>query len=262
MVATRHCSFSLTAASPARRLCALKMKLAITLAMSLAAAVLAQETKPAAETKAPAPLDATALKERVSYFLGTDVGRSFSEGKLEIKIDTFMEGLKDTLEKGKPKFTQAELEVAMHQFESEMQAKQMNVAREAGATNATEGEKFLVENGKRKGVTTTESGLQYEVLKTGDGPKPKATDTVTVHYHGTLISGKVFDSSKDRGEPASFPVNGVIPGWVEALQLMPLGSKWKLFIPSKLAYAERGAGRDIGPNTALIFEVELLKIGQ
>jgi FKBP-type peptidyl-prolyl cis-trans isomerase len=238
------------------------MKLAFTLAMSLATAALAQETKPAAETKAPVPLDATTLKDRVSYFYGGDVARSFRDNGVEINYESFLQGLKDTLEKGNPKFTQAELEGAMNQFAQAMMTKQQKVAGEAAASNAAAGEKFLTENGKRKEVTTTESGLQYEVMKKGDGPKPKAADTVTVHYHGTLIDGKVFDSSVQRGEPASFPVNGVIPGWVEALQLMPVGSKWKLFIPSKLAYAERGAGRDIGPNSTLIFEVELIKIGQ
>ena len=123
-----------------------------------------------------------------------------------------------------------------------------------------EGQVFLEKNGAREEVTTTASGLQYEVLKAGDGPSPAETDEVTVHYHGTLINGKVFDSSVERGQPASFPVNRVIAGWVEALQLMKVGDKWKLFIPSDLAYGPRGAGNDIGPNATLIFEVELLGI--
>ncbi|WP_319592274.1 FKBP-type peptidyl-prolyl cis-trans isomerase [uncultured Draconibacterium sp.] len=131
--------------------------------------------------------------------------------------------------------------------------------REAQA-NLEEGNKFLEENGKREGVVTTESNLQYEVLTEGTGEKPGATDRVRVHYHGTLIDGTVFDSSVDRGEPAVFGVNQVIPGWTEALQLMPVGSKWKVYIPSDLAYGPRGAGGDIGPNSALIFEVELLEI--
>ncbi len=123
-----------------------------------------------------------------------------------------------------------------------------------------EGEKFLAENAKKQGVFTTASGLQYEVIKMGDGPKPKATDKVKTHYHGTLINGKVFDSSVERGEPISFPLANVIPGWTEALQLMPVGSKFRLFIPYQLAYGERGAGADIKPYSALIFEVELLGI--
>ncbi len=126
--------------------------------------------------------------------------------------------------------------------------------------NLEEGNAYLEKNKAREGVTTTESGLQYEVIKEGTGPKPVATDQVRVHYHGTLINGKVFDSSVDRGEPVVFGVNQVIPGWTEALELMPVGSKWKIYLPSKLAYGERGAGADIGPNSALIFEVELLEI--
>lgn len=126
--------------------------------------------------------------------------------------------------------------------------------------NLEEGNAFLEKNKAREGVVTTDSGLQYEILKEGDGPKPKATDKVKVNYHGTLIDGTVFDSSVDRGEPVTFAVNQVIPGWTEALQLMPVGSKWKLYIPANLAYGERGAGKDIGPNETLIFEVELLGI--
>ncbi len=130
---------------------------------------------------------------------------------------------------------------------------------EAGKAAET-GKKFLDENSKKSGVKTTASGLQYEILKEGKGPKPAATDTVVVHYHGTTVEGKVFDSSVNRGKPATFPVNQVIPGWTEALQLMPVGSKWKLVIPSALGYGERGAGADIKPNSVLVFEVELLEI--
>jgi FKBP-type peptidyl-prolyl cis-trans isomerase len=224
----------------------------------------AQEAKPAAAAPAaaaPAPLDPAALMERVSYFIGSDVARNLQEQSVDIKVESLIEGLKNTLEKGPAKYTQQELGTAMNQFTQVMIAKQQKEAAEAGGANKAEGEKFIAANGQRKEVTTTKSGLQYEVLKKGTGKIPAATDTVTVHYHGTLVNGKVFDSSVDRGEPASFPVNGVIPGWVEALQLMPVGSKWKLAIPSSLAYGERGAGKDIGPNSALIFEVELLSIG-
>ncbi len=126
--------------------------------------------------------------------------------------------------------------------------------------NIEQGKAFLAENGKKEGVVTLPSGLQYQILTEGNGPKPKATDTVKTHYHGTLISGEVFDSSVQRGQPATFPVNGVIQGWVEALQLMPVGSKWKLFVPYQLAYGERGAGGSIGPCTTLIFDVELISI--
>jgi FKBP-type peptidyl-prolyl cis-trans isomerase len=182
-----------------------------------------------------------------------------------IKIDLveLAAGIKDAIEGGKPKFSQEELGAAMQAFETEMQAKaQAMQAEEAKKFEAAkaEGEKFLAENKKREGVTTTASGLQYEVITKADGAKPAATDQVKVHYHGTLVDGKVFDSSRDRGEPVTFPVQGVIKGWVEALQLMPVGSKWKLFIPSDLAYGKQGAGADIGPDSALIFEVELLEI--
>jgi FKBP-type peptidyl-prolyl cis-trans isomerase len=136
----------------------------------------------------------------------------------------------------------------------------MKAQQEEGAKASEAGKKFLADNGKRAGVQTTASGLQYEILKEGNGPKPLATDTVVVHYHGTTIEGKVFDSSVDRKQPAKFPVNQVIPGWTEALQLMPVGSKWKLVIPSEIAYGERGAGAEIKPNSVLVFEVELLEI--
>lgn len=242
-----------------------KHLLNLTVSLALAAFASAQEAKPTAEKadkekKPPAALDEKALHDRVSYFYGADVARSFRDNGVDVDLDVFVQGLKDTLEKKQSKYSQEELESAMNQFAQVMMAKQQKDAAEAGTKNATDGEKFLAENGKRKEVTTTASGLQYEVLKAGDGPKPGPTDTVSVHYHGTLVSGKVFDSSVERGEPVSFPVNGVIPGWTEALQLMPVGSKWKLFIPSKLAYGERGAGRDIGPNSTLVFTVDLLKI--
>jgi len=136
----------------------------------------------------------------------------------------------------------------------------MDIQKVEGEKNLKAGEEFLAANKSKSGVVTLPDGLQYEILKAGTGPKPKAEDEVKCHYHGTTIDGKVFDSSVDRGEPATFPVNGVIPGWTEALQLMPVGSKWKLYIPAALAYGERGAGADIKPNSTLIFEVELLEI--
>ena len=141
-----------------------------------------------------------------------------------------------------------------------MMAKQQEMAKKLGEKNKAEGEAFLAENKKKEGVITLPSGLQYKVIKAGTGKKPKATDTVTVHYQGTLIDGKEFDSSYRRGQPVTFPVNGVIPGWTEALQLMEEGAKWQIFIPSSLAYGDRGAGRDIGPHATLIFEIELVSI--
>ena len=235
--------------------------------LAIAAAASAQEAKPAdakpaAEAPAPAKLDPVMLKDRVSYFYGSDVGKSLRDNKVEVNPDTLIQGIKDTLEDKKPgKYTEKELEEAMTQFAQAMMAKQQQASAAAAVANVEEGKKFLEANGKKEGVKTTESGLQYEVLKKADGAKPTANDTVTVHYEGKLISGKVFDSSVARKEPATFPLNGVIPGWTEGVQLMNVGSKFKFTIPAKLAYGERGAGPDIGPNSTLIFEVELLSIG-
>jgi FKBP-type peptidyl-prolyl cis-trans isomerase FklB len=148
----------------------------------------------------------------------------------------------------------------MAAFQKEMMAKQQELAKRLGEKNKKEGEAFLSENRKKEGIKALPSGLQYKVVKAGTGKKPKSTDTVTTHYRGTLIDGTEFDSSYRRGQPASFPVSGVIPGWTEALQLMEEGAKWQLFIPPNLAYGERGAGSQIGPNATLIFEIELISI--
>jgi FKBP-type peptidyl-prolyl cis-trans isomerase FklB len=192
--------------------------------------------------------------EKLSYSLGANVGASLkAQGITDLDLEIFMEALNDQVIIGDLKMSQQEMDEFLQDFFGKKQAEQ---AEKAGA----EGQQFLAENAKKNGVTVTDSGLQYEVMKEGIGEMPKATDNVTTHYHGTLISGQVFDSSVERGEPATFPVNGVIPGWVEALQLMPVGSKWKLFVPSDLAYGDRGAGQQIGPHTALIFEVELIGI--
>lgn len=192
--------------------------------------------------------------EKLSYSLGANVGASLkAQGITDLDLEIFMEALNDQVIIGDLKMSQQEMDEFLQDFFGKKQAEQ---AEKAGA----EGQQFLAENAKKDGVTVTDSGLQYEVMKEGIGEMPKATDNVTTHYHGTLISGQVFDSSVERGEPAKFPVNGVIPGWVEALQLMPVGSKWKLFVPSDLAYGDRGAGAQIAPHTALIFEVELIGI--
>ena len=171
-----------------------------------------------------------------------------------------VKGMKDALAGSKPLLTETELRECMIAFQKDLQAKKAEKAQETGDKNKKAGEKFLAENKKKEGVKTTASGLQYKVLKAGAGKTPKATDTVTTHYKGTLIDGKVFDSSYDRNEPTSFPVGKVIKGWTEALQLMPVGSKWQLFIPSNLAYGEDGAGDDIGPHETLIFEIELISV--
>lgn len=198
-------------------------------------------------------------KLRASYAIGVDIGKSLSRQGLELDPKALAAGLGDALG-GKPALNDEELRDALMALQKEFAAKREAKQAAAGAENLKKGETFLAENGKKEGVKSTASGLQYKVQKAGAGKTPKATDTVKVHYHGTLIDGTVFDSSVDRGEPVSFPVNGVIPGWVEALQLMKVGDKWTVYIPSKLAYGERGAGEKIGPNSALIFDVELLEI--
>ena len=241
------------------------------LALALVSSIRAQDTK-LTETKEVKPatdVPDPALKDKISCFIGTQIGRDFQRNGIELNLETFVQAIKDVQDKKQPKYSEAELEAAMQQFQASMMAKQQaEMAKQqaemaaAAPKNAEEGEKFLAENGKRDGVTTTASGLQYEVLKKADGPKPTAADTVTVHYKGTLLNGKEFDSSYSRNEPTSFPLGGVIPGWTEGLQLMNVGSKFKFFIPSKLAYGERGAGADIGPNSTLVFEVELISIGE
>ncbi len=198
-------------------------------------------------------------RERVSYSLGLNIGNNLKGQSIDIDPDVFSRGIKDALTGSKPMLTEQEIQTTIKSFEKEMRTKQASRMKEVGEKKNKEGEIFLAKNGKKEGVTTLPSGLQYEVIKEGDGKAPKSTDTVSVHYRGTLINGNEFDSSIKRGQPASFQVGGVIKGWTEALQLMKTGAKWKLIIPSDLAYGERGS-RSIGPNETLIFEVELLAI--
>ncbi len=199
-------------------------------------------------------------KDKISYAIGMDIGKNLKKQPVELNPETISQGLWDAMNDGKTLMTEQEYMETMTSFRNELNQKQTAQMKEAGDKNKKEGEKFLADNKNKEGVLTTASGLQYKVITKGTGASPKATDTVSVHYKGTLIDGKEFDSSYRRGQPASFPVNGVIKGWTEALQLMKTGSKWQLFIPSDLAYGERGAGRDIGPNSTLLFDVELLSI--
>jgi len=192
-------------------------------------------------------------KDKVSYSIGMNIGFNLSRQKVDINPDLLAAGIKDAIA-GKPQLTQDQVKDVMAQFEKDMEQKQ----KQAGEKNKTEGAKFLEENKKKSGVKTTASGLEYKPIKEGTGPQPKATDMVTVNYRGTLIDGTEFDSSYKRGQPATFPVNGVIKGWTEALQLMKVGSKYQLWIPSNLAYGERSITPEIGPNATLIFEVELM----
>ncbi len=199
-------------------------------------------------------------KDKVSYSIGLQFGQRLSTLKDDINITQIIMGLKDGQSGAEPQLTDAEMTKVMTAFQEEMQAKQQTQAIMAAAINAEAATAFLAENKTKEGVITLDSGLQYKVISKGTGPSPQATDTVSVHYRGTLLDGTEFDSSYKRNEPAAFPVNRVIAGWTEALQLMKVGSKWQLFIPADLAYGERGSGRMIGPNAMLIFDVELLEI--
>jgi FKBP-type peptidyl-prolyl cis-trans isomerase FklB len=199
-------------------------------------------------------------KEKVSYSIGLDIGNTLKRQMIDVNADLLNRGLKDGLTGTKPLMTEEETKETMAAFQKDMLAKQAAVKKEQGEKNVAEGKKFLEENKKKEGMKTTASGLQYKVLKEGTGATPKETDTVKVNYRGTTINGNEFDSSYKRGEPASFPVNRVIKGWTEGLQLMKVGSKYQFFVPADLAYGERGAGADIGPNATLIFDVELLDV--
>ncbi|MDE6084863.1 MAG: FKBP-type peptidyl-prolyl cis-trans isomerase [Muribaculaceae bacterium] len=199
--------------------------------------------------------------DQLSYALGLSMGNNFkSSGIQSINVQDFADGVAAVYDGLAPKMSYDEAKAVIQQYFSELEAKQHAEAQKMAEVNQKAGEEFLAENGKRVEVKTTPSGLQYEVLTEGDGPMPTAQDQVEVHYVGKLIDGTVFDSSVDRGMPATFGVTQVIPGWVEALQLMKAGSKWRLFIPSQLAYGPSGAGNVIGPNSTLIFDVELLKV--
>ncbi len=222
-----------------------------------------QETETAEESAEPAPAFAS-RKEKFSYALGMNIGTNL-EGQLkkqsvEVDWDLVAQGLKESTSGGKTRLTEDEAKAVLTEVQTEIQKQQQAKAKEAGEKNKTEGEAFLAANKDKEGVVTLRSGLQYKVLKAGDGPKPAAADSVKCNYRGTLLNGTEFDSSYKRGQPATFGVSQVIKGWTEALQLMPVGSKWQLFIPSSLAYGERGAGGEIGPNSTLIFEVELISI--
>lgn len=199
-------------------------------------------------------------KEKLSYAIGMNIGESMKKDSLDIDATILSRAIKDALTGSKLAMTDAEAKTVMDSFRAEMMKKQQAKAAEAGDANKLAGQKFLAANKSKEGVVTLPDGLQYKVIKEGTGPKPTASDTVVTNYRGALIDGTEFDSSYKRGEPATFPVGQVIKGWTEALQLMPVGSKWQLFIPSELAYGERSPGAQIGPNSTLIFDIELLSI--
>lgn len=200
--------------------------------------------------------------EKLSYALGLDIGASLKRLETDIDLPSLVAGVQDTLDGREPLLTPQQVAEVKEEFFKKMREEGAQKARDLVEKNRKEGEAFLAENKEKEGVVTTASGLQYVVLTEGEGPRPKATDQVHVHYRGMLLDGTEFDSSYKRGQPVTFPVTGVIAGWTEALQLMRVGAKYRLFIPSNLGYGERGAGQRIGPNATLIFEVELLGIEQ
>ena len=234
------------------------------------------KTQPAAPPKSPqgtapkaprapaarvqTPLTLKTPKEKASYAMGMNFGAGLRKQSIDIDPAILARGLRDAFSNGKTLLTEDEARAILTQLQSDLRKKQQDLAQQAGDANKKEGIAFLAANKTKDGIVTLPSGLQYKVLQAGAGPKPAPTDTVVCNYRGTLLDTTEFDSSYKRGQPATFPVNGVIKGWTEALQLMPVGSKWQLFIPSELAYGERGAGGQIGPNATLIFEVELLSI--
>ncbi|MGH6962218.1 MAG: FKBP-type peptidyl-prolyl cis-trans isomerase [Dongiaceae bacterium] len=198
--------------------------------------------------------------QKFGYAIGVDIGKSLAPVKDDVDIDALIAGLEETLAGKEPRLDDEAREKIKTEVSRKLQEKQMQERTAKAAAAKTAGETFLAENGKREGVKTTASGLQYEIVTEGTGASPKATDKVTVHYKGTLIDGTEFDSSYSRGQPVTFPLGNVIPGWTEGLQLVKAGGKAKLYIPSSLAYGERGAGAKIGPNEALVFEIELVAI--
>jgi FKBP-type peptidyl-prolyl cis-trans isomerase len=213
-----------------------------------------------AETARAAKEQLKSPAEKLSYALGLEIGTSLRKMPGEIDLAAFIRAVEDGFEGKTPLLTQQQALEIKKEFGRKVQEERTRKRKELAEKNQKEEEAFLAENKKKKGVVTTESGLQYMALHEGDGPKPKATDRVKVHYRGTLIDGTEFDSSYKRGEPATFSLKGVVAGWTEALQLMKVGSKYRLFVPSKLAYGKRGRGSRIGPNATLIFELELLEI--
>jgi FKBP-type peptidyl-prolyl cis-trans isomerase len=202
----------------------------------------------------------TTPEARLSYGIAYSFGQNMATNGVPLNVDAFQMGLSDAVTGAEPRLSQEEMAAEMQGYQEKAQAEQQAAQAAMGEANIAASAAFLAENGAREGVVTTDSGLQYEVVTEGSGPTPGAEDTVEVHYRGTLVDGTEFDSSYSRGEPVTFGVGQVIPGWTEALQLMPTGSKWKLAIPSDLAYGAGGAGAVIGPNAALVFEVELIAI--
>lgn len=230
-------------------------------------ALLFAAAEASAQDAAPAAPSLKSLKERVSYLVGMNIGRQLKNDSMEVDHDLVIRGLKDALAGSKSLLSDDEADATFREFQKQMMAKEAEKAlatnpemKAAAEKNSAEGAKFLAENGKKEGVVTLPSGLQYKVIKAGNGATPKATDTVQTHYRGRLLDGTVFDSSYERGQPASFGVTQVIAGWTEALQKMKAGDKWELYIPADLAYGLRGSPPAIGPNSTLVFDIELIAV--
>ena len=213
-----------------------------------------------AQETAAKKVELTTTQEKLGYAIGLQIGSQLAATKDAMHTESLILGIKDALENKPPRLTNEEMQAAKMAFQKEVQARAQKEMAQLGEKNMVQGQNFLAENKAKEGVVTLPSGLQYKVLKAGTGATPTANDTVVTHYTGKLINGQVFDSSVQRGEPATFPVGGVIAGWTEALQKMKVGGKWELTIPSNLAYGERGAGQMIAPNSVLVFEIELLEI--
>ena len=211
-----------------------------------------------AAADSPSPFKDT--KEKASYSIGVSIGQNFKNQGADLNLEIVLQGMKDAVEGKKTLMTDQEIQETMMSFSTQMRAKAQEKQKEAGEKNRKEGEAFLAENKKKDGVKITPSGLQYKVITVSSGPKPTTNDTVVTHYRGTLIDGTEFDSSAKHGGPATFPVNSVIKGWVEALQLMKPGAKFQIFVPANLAYGEQARSAEIGPNSTLIFELELVSI--
>jgi FKBP-type peptidyl-prolyl cis-trans isomerase len=230
-----------------------------------AKATAAPPAKAPAAAPAQAPAPASGLKtqkEKVSYAIGMEMGKGVKAQGLDVDPAILAQGLRDAISGAKPQMTEDELKTVITSLQQEMRQKQMQMQEAAAAENKTKGDAFLAENAKKNGVVVLPDGLQYKILTAGQGKKPTESDTVMCNYKGTFVDGTEFDSSTQAGKPVPFDVKNVIPGFKEVLQMMPVGSKWQVFVPSNLAYAERGAGNVIGPNATLIFEIELVSIDE
>lgn len=233
----------------------MKQKLLLIMVVSVALAACGSDRQ------AGDDVDLDSEAKRISYGMGVGLGKRAQQDNIDMDVNAFAAGMRDALEDRPLQMSQEDIVQEMQAYQQKKLAEQQAAYEALAEANLAAGEAFLSKNSQKKGVVTLDSGLQYKIIEEGDGPKPTATDTVEVHYVGTLVDGTVFDSSRERGEPVSFPLTAVIPGWTQALQMMPVGSTWKIFVPSDLAYGPGGAGGGpIGPNATLIFEVELLDI--